>query len=428
MKKNRKWMKKIVCLGAVVTMSLSTLTGCGSKGSTEVKDFAAYAQEVEGIKLPEEVRIVALGEATHGNIEFQELKLDVFTHLVETTAVRGFALEGDFGGCALANQYILYDEGTAEEAVKSLGFKIYRTDQMLELVQWMHDYNLEAEECDKVRFYGFDMQRDLFSLKLIKDFYLMADVAKAEGFNSRLEALYGETEGAYDEANLPEMEKLLKEIVTDLETNEGAYEAVDEEAYAYALQGAKCLLQNIELQGAGNNYSQVRDKNMAENVKWILNREEKVHGTKLMLSGHNGHVAKTVNSIYTNMGYYLQEEMGSEYFVIGTDFYNTTCNLPDGEGRSDYEFCSDDPLAEAVGEMEGNIYYLDFAKAAESKELDGIIKNAMPTGSLGEAYSPLMKVMKNTYQINIPPNDLYDGMIFVYEATPIRVWDYLENE
>ena len=123
MKKNRKWMKKIVCLGAVVTMSLSTLTGCGSKGSTEVKDFAAYAQEVEGIKLPEEVRIVALGEATHGNIEFQELKLDVFTHLVETTAVRGFALEGDFGGCALANQYILYDEGTAEEAVKSLGLK-----------------------------------------------------------------------------------------------------------------------------------------------------------------------------------------------------------------------------------------------------------------------------------------------------------------
>ena len=50
------------------------------------------------------------------------MKLDVFAHLVETTEVRGLALEGDFGGCTIANNYILYDEGSAEEAVKKLGF------------------------------------------------------------------------------------------------------------------------------------------------------------------------------------------------------------------------------------------------------------------------------------------------------------------
>ncbi len=427
MKVNKKWMKKVLCLGAAMLMSNNLLAGCGGKSSAEAVDLAAYVQDIKDISLPEEVRIVALGEAAHGNKEFQELKLDVFAHLVETTSVRGFALEGDFGGCALANQYILYDVGTAEDAVKKLGFQIYRTDQMLELVQWMHDYNLEASPENKVRFYGFDMQRDLSSMNLIKDFCQNIQAEEMVKYVEELDAFYGTEERSYNKADLPHMEDLLNRIIADLEENAESYGKMDEEAYAYALQGAKCLLQNMALQGAGNNYSEIRDKNMTENVKWILKREENKYGTQLMISGHNGHVAKVVNSSYTNMGYYLHEEMGSEYFVIGTDFYNTTCSLPEGEGRSDYAFCSDDPLAEAVGELEENIYYLEFAKAKESQELSQLIDTAIPTGSLGESYSPMMRYMKNTYQIKMSPSKLYDGMILVYEATPIQVWDYMEQ-
>lgn len=422
MKRNSQWMKKVFTLGAVMMLGLGTLTGCG-KGGSELKDFSTYAQNVMDITIPEEVRIVALGEATHGNKEFQELKLDVFAHLVENTDVRAFALEGDFGGCAKANKYILHNEGTAEEAVKALGFEIYRTDQMLELVQWMHDYNMEASTEDKVRFYGFDMQRDIFSKELIKDFYEMADTNGAE-YIAKLEAFYGEKERSYDSADIPEMEKLLKDIVADLEAGEEAYVAIGEVTYAYALQGAKCLLQNLEVQQSGNKYGETRDKYMTENVKWILNREENLYGKKLMLSGHNGHVARVINCGYTTMGYYLAEEMGEEYFAIGTDFYNTNCSMPTAEARADYEFCSDDPLAEAVGALEENMYYLDFEKCAESTELSGLINDSVPTGSLGESYSPLMKFMKNMYQIKIAPGKLYDGMILVYEATPIEVWDY----
>lgn len=419
-----KW-KKIICLGAALIMGMGMLTGCGDN-AVNAQEFAAYAKSVNEITVPQEAGIVALGEATHGNKEFQELKLDVFAHLVETTSVRAFALEGDFGGCAVANQYILYNEGTAEEAVKNLGFQIYRTDQMLELVEWMHDYNLQAAKGDKVRLYGFDMQRDFRNVDLVKGFYLEADSVKAEEYGNSLDSLYDMEARTYDQAKIPEMETLLNEIVSDLEEQKAAYEAVDEEAYAYALRGAKCLLQDIELQ-TGTNYSQIRDKNMAENVKWIYEREKNVYGSKLMISGHNGHVAKVVNSSYTNMGVYLEEELGEEYFVIGTDFYNTTCNMPTQDGRADYDFCSDDPLAAAVGNLEENAYYLDLAEAGASPELAGYIDNPIPTGSLGESYSPLMEVLKNTYQINIAPKELYDGMILVYEATPIQVWDYSES-
>ncbi len=61
------------------------------------------------------------------NHEFQRLKKDVFDALVNHNNCRVFALEGDFGGCAKVNNYILSDEGTAKEAVTEIGFAIYRT-------------------------------------------------------------------------------------------------------------------------------------------------------------------------------------------------------------------------------------------------------------------------------------------------------------
>lgn len=427
MKQRSFILQKMMTAGAAIMMSAALLCGCGAQET--IGEFEAYAQSVESITLADDVRIVALGEATHGNKEFQELKLDVFAHLVETTNVRGFALEGDFGGCAVANDYILYGEGSVQEAVKALGFQIYRTDQMLELVQWMHDYNQQAADDDKVRFYGFDMQRDMLSIGLVKEFYLAVDTDKAQDYSGQFDTFYGMEEYSFDAADLPAMEQLLNTILTDLEESRSTYtDKAGEEKYAYALQAVKCLLQNVELHGAGGNYSQIRDKYMAENTKWILDREENIHGTRLMISGHNGHVAKAVNSTYTNMGYYLYTEMGESYHVIGTDFYNTTCNIADSEGRGDYEFCSEDPLAKAIEGMEGNIYYLDFEAAQASEELSGMINNAMKTGSLGESYSPIMKMVKSSYQLNIAPGTLYDGMILVYEATPIEVWDYMESK
>lgn len=412
-------MKKILSVGTIMILCASLLCGCGIK----VNDLATYAEAITDITIPEEARIIALGEAAHGNVEFQQLKLDVFKHLVETTDVRSFALEADFGGCAVANNYIVYNEGSAEEAVEALGFQIYATDQMLELIEWMHDYNLQSDENDKVRFYGFDMQRVEYSWEIVKEFYEAINTNVATGFLTMLEEIYG-GEDSYREEILPEAEKLMNSIISDMNSNADTYiVTTGEETYAYALQAVNCLLQNAILSDETSQYSQIRDKYMAENTKWILNREENLYGTKLMISGHNGHVAKGVSAPYTNMGIYLDEEFGEEYFVIGTDFYNTTCNIANETGRGDYDFCSDDPLAKAVGELDENICYLDFVKANESEELAGIINNKMKMGSLGEGYSPLMKILKQTYQIDIVPSELYDGMILVYEATPIEVWE-----
>ncbi len=419
-------VKRVLVVGMVMTMGVSVLTGCSAKD--EVKDFANYAKNIEEITLSDEVKIVALGEATHGNKEFQELKLDVFAHLVETTSVRAFAIEGDFGSCMIANDYILHDIGTVEDAVKNLGFEIYRTDEMLELVQWMHDYNQNAKEDDKLRFYGFDMQRNEAAKERIKAFYNVVSQEKGTDYMTQWDDYYGDSNGSLPTENLTALKELVNEMIADMKEQKKSYKKMtNEETYAYALQSATCLLQNLDLYDVSNEYkgyADVRDQYMAENVKWILDREEQVYGTKLMIAGHNGHVARVVNSAYTNMGSYLAKEFGDAYYVIGTDFYKTNCSIATKEARADYKFCSDDPIAKAVGDMENNQYFLSFDEARESEELSALLDSSMPTGSLGESYSFLMKFVKTSYQLRIPPSQLYDGMIFVYEVTPIEVWDY----
>ena len=108
--------------------------------------ITAYADSIEDMEIPEGTKIIALGEATHGNREFQQLKKDVFAQMVEKYKVRSFALEGDFGGCEYVNRYIHTGEGTAAEAAAAIGFAIYRTKEMADLIEWMRTYNEDAPE------------------------------------------------------------------------------------------------------------------------------------------------------------------------------------------------------------------------------------------------------------------------------------------
>ena len=45
-------------------------------------------------------------------------------------------------------------------------------------------------------------------------------------------------------------------------------------------------------------------------------------------------------------------------------------------------------------------------------------------GSLGEGYTPIMKFVPYSYRIEKSPKEIFDSMIFVYEASPT---DIIEN-
>ena len=158
-----KILKKIgkVLLVILAIISVALVIGLNYKtvmASHKIKDVVDAAVPVDGIEIPDNVRIVGLGEASHGSKEFQELKLDVLKMLVEKKDYRAIAIEADFGDCLAANAYVQGGDGDAREIVNNMSFVTYHTKEFADILDWMKQYNASVPEDKKLRFYGFDMQ------------------------------------------------------------------------------------------------------------------------------------------------------------------------------------------------------------------------------------------------------------------------------
>ena len=416
MQKRKRHTALIVVLSIIVVLAViagiySRFGGFGTGDCADTGEFSKYATSVSELTVPDEAQIVALGEATHGNKEFQQLRLDVFQVLVEKYGVRAFALEGDFGGCEAINRYIHGADGTAAEALSATGFAIYRTKEMENLVEWMRNYNASATQGDDLRFYGFDMEQRAYTYR-----YLLEAVHKANIEAAEFEKMWNSEAGTYADGYTAEQRtQIITAVKNQLPPDD-----------VQAIHFADILLQNIELgkyiDDSGELNTQ-RDRMMADNTLWILQQEQARGNSRILISGHNNHIMQCENAGTPVLGSLLAEELGSGYFAIGTDFYKSVCNLPkpDTGKRITHTFYSYDPLAKASKKCGFDVSFLNFSKVPEDSALTEVLSNRIPMGSLGECYSILMNFVPRSYRVQRTPQDAYDAMIFVANATPIEI-------
>ena len=124
------------------------------------------------------------------------------------------------------------------------------------------------------------------------------------------------------------------------------------------------------------------------------------------------------------MGNLLSDELGDGYFVIGTDFYKSSCNLSKGTDgkRLHHTFYSYDPLAKASKECGLAECYLDFSMISEDSALKEQVEAYIWMGSLGEGYNALfMSIFPASYRVWRSPATIYDAMIFVADAHPTEI-------
>ena len=427
-KKNRKPIRLIIVTGILLIMVTCSLVyahlgGFSTGKSADIDEFAKYAEKIKGeelpgIDVPEGTRIVALGEATHGNKEFQELKKLVFQDMVENKGIRAFVLEADTGGCEAINRYIHGGEGTLEEATETLGFQIYRTDEMADLISWMKSYNEKAKEGQDIRFYGFDMQDKEYELRYVIEALKEYGISTA-GLDQLMDGV-----DYSDEFSREDREKILSEVRDILLENH------DQAAAHYA----DVLIQNSKLfdeyENNPNGSFGLRDTLMAENVMWILAQEEQLGNKMIFICGHNGHMEQFGTYRGGNdkvMGNILADKVGSDaYFSIGTDFYKTTCNLPKNEKqRTTFTAYSHDPLAKAAYKSGNDICMLDFSKVPDDSSIAAQINGYTFMGSLGDQSIGginriVMRAIPYTYREWKNPHEAYDAMIFVSKAHPTK--------
>lgn len=389
----------------------SRFGGFGTGDCADTEEFSKYATSVSELTVPDEAQIIALCVATHGNKEFQQLRLDVFQVLVEKYGVRAFALEGDFGGCEAINRYIHGADGTAAEALSATGFAIYRTAEMEHLAEWMREYNASAAQGADLRFYGFDMEQRAYTYR-----YLLEAVHKANIEAAEFEKMWNsEADNYADDYTTEQRTQIFRAVKEQLPPDD-----------VQAIHCADILLQNIELGKYIDNSGELnaqRDRMMAENTLWILQQEQARGNSRILISGHNNHIMQCENAGTPVLGSLLAENLGDGYFAIGTDFYKSVCNLPKpytGK-RITHTFYSYDPLAKASKKCGFDVSFLDFSQVPKDSTLTEHIAHSIPMGSLGESYSVLMNFIPRSYRVQRIPQDAYDAMIFVANATPIEI-------
>ncbi len=104
------------------------------------------------------VRLVGLGESTHGTREFFTLKHRLLEFLVAEMGVTTLLIEASYPASLAVNDYVVRGRGDPNEALSSLGFWMYDTEEMTSLIEWLREYNRRVPEAQKVSFLGFDFQ------------------------------------------------------------------------------------------------------------------------------------------------------------------------------------------------------------------------------------------------------------------------------
>lgn len=388
-----------------------------------IADVDHYAVNVEDITIPDEAVVVGLGEATHGNVEFQQIKQMLLQSMVASGSCKTIAFEMPVGDGYKLNQCV-HDEGAStEETVKALSYTLYCTDEMLELVKWIQNYNQTVSKEQQISIYGLDMQNAGISAMLVAEYVLSHDVVELdEAKKERLKQIEQDYEGLVGEdANL----------FSELEESIGkAYqETKSEELWQIGLN-TKAVMQTITehpyFDTDKDGYSDYRDECMVANLNQVLEHEQQRGGEKILFSAHNGHVMKGDSLSYgtITLGERFAREFGDGYFVIGTEFFHANVNIHTRNEaaavRANHKFCSADPLAAQAERRKDGMYYLDFAKVTDTEsKVYELIHNPGYMGIVGEGYTFLTSVTME-YQVEVIQGERYDGVIYVYDATPIQ--------
>ena len=384
----------------------------------EIKEVQAEMKPLSAEYIPKNISILSIGEAAHGCKEMQELKLSVFKEMVEKRGFTAFALEADYGECAEINRYIEGGEGSAEEMVQKFAFPIYHTKEMAELISWMREWNESAPEEKKIRFYGFDMQDPEGSYDFLKDYSLSHKLTTEEEFSKNLDCIKGENFSL----NATNAEEVIAFLDSLKEKAEKSSEEENKDKQDFLME-LNTVRQAAETWLSKEDSSVLRDRDMEENVKKILEIEQKIGSGKLVISAHDGHIQKE-NPIYNSMGVLLTKDFGEAYYAIGTDIWKVTDNIKVlGEAkRTVQSFVSVDPLAAQARFAKGKQYALYFSGITDEKsKVYQLIHTPMKMLQLGEGYTFVMRFFPKSYRVESEPVQRYDSMIYLYEGKPIEI-------
>lgn len=271
-----------------------------------------FSQEIDELEfskidsLAKNIKLIGVGECTHGTSEFTTVRLELFKTLVKSHNYNSFFLEADLSACRRVNRYIHGEEDTVYKALEEVQLWPWLTEEMVEVINWCRKYNSLNENV--INFVGCDMQLindDFIELqRLFKDnqtlMYKLDSVFTGLKYNSKDSVITNHKDkwivfkSVVSESNLPSNQ--LREFET-------IKPSVDQWFDFKTSPGIKYNF---------------RDSCMASNMIEYLNQHSNSKG---FYFAHNAHVSNTIFS-YKEMhsmksaGAFLKEFYGEHYVCI----------------------------------------------------------------------------------------------------------------
>lgn len=110
-----------------------------------------------------EAKYVLLGESSHGTSEFYTIRAELTKRLIKEKGFNVIAVEGDWPSCQRINRYIKNigspnrDVREAFEDFNRWPTWMWANEEIIELVDWLKNFNQQAKRNKQVGFYGLDV-------------------------------------------------------------------------------------------------------------------------------------------------------------------------------------------------------------------------------------------------------------------------------
>jgi len=270
-----------------------------------------------------DANIVGMGEGTHGTSEFFTFKVRLFQTLVEKAGFKAIVFELPWGTAQVIDEYVTEGKGSAEAALDQSFYWIYNTDEVLELVEWMRNYNASQAPEDYIHFVGNDPQGPHFleERRILYNYLNGVIPDSVDQFMGTLDQLPGGDLSQYHQGNLSTHQANAQATFDLLQKMESYREDWTAQTGSYGFEVAKFALEIIRQREAlywFSGYGEERDRNMATNTQ----RWQELWGpdTKVAAWAHNYHVLDgwAIRSI--RMGTSLRQEYGAAYKSVGFSF------------------------------------------------------------------------------------------------------------
>tara|TARA_R100001369_G_C3303249_1_gene166084 strand:- start:161 stop:1453 length:1293 start_codon:yes stop_codon:yes gene_type:complete len=364
-------------------------------------------------------KIFGFGETTHHGKEFFDIKAKFFKYLVKEENVKAFLMEESYIAELGINEWISGGKGDIKTIAENFSIYPWHTLEVVDLLQWMRNYNLNKRKDEQIRFYGIDIQvvTDInerirrfvkkYNLPVNEDLLSITD----ESINKKID--YKNISSKWADEKNPKLREL-KQIILESKST-----LTDIEEFKDIIRAIEYLLDyNFYIQ---NPTSQIRDLKMFENAKYII--DNNTQNGKAFIWAHNEHINNlemlSYGSGWTNLGAHLKNYYKENYYSVGFDFgigdlrgYIVEKNKPNHW----VVYTINEPFkrtySETLIKANKDIYFIEMDKAKKDNSINFFSKKVKQLILGGQGYNP-----KDYHLINKKFSEMYDGLIFIKRIT-----------